>query len=194
MDFRKGKADIIAIQKFLSAIVLGTPEDATKFLANSTPHVQKVDLPSTTHFMSWLGKNSAEENAEQANERFHRDPPILLDNEIVNRSFRQGRDLFLFTTHRILEIDVQGIRGKKVEYKTIPMKWCRNFAIETAGHMDRDAEVYVYADVAREMKLDLSILVKKHDIYTMHEYLTNQLIFSTHVPTVENEPVTSLSY
>lgn len=33
MDFRKGKADIIAIQKFLSAVVLGTPNDATRFLA-----------------------------------------------------------------------------------------------------------------------------------------------------------------
>ena len=54
--------------------------------------------------MSWLGNNSKEENAEDANEVFHRDPPILLSNEIVQKAFRKGRDLFLFTTHRILEV------------------------------------------------------------------------------------------
>ncbi|KAL7563631.1 hypothetical protein ACA910_013370 [Epithemia clementina (nom. ined.)] len=30
VDFRKGNADIIAIQRFLAAVVLGTPQDATR--------------------------------------------------------------------------------------------------------------------------------------------------------------------
>ena len=81
-----------------------------------------------------------------------------------------------------------------MEYKTFPIKWCRTFAIETAGNLDRDAELYVDVDCSRRMQMDLSILVKKHDIYQMHSYLTNQLVFPNGVPSVEEEPDKTLTY
>jgi hypothetical protein len=99
-------------------------------------------------FMSWLTSNSAEEDAEKTNQQLHSDPPILLSNEKVNRAFRQDRDLYIYATHGILIVDVQGLRGKRVQYNSIPIKWCRTFEIETAGHMDRDAEVYIHADIS----------------------------------------------
>jgi len=188
MDFRKGKADVIAIQRFLSAIVLGTPKDATRYLSQVQPLPQKADPASMKSFMSWLLDNSSEEDAETTNGIFHSDPPILLTNEKVNKAFRQGRDLFVYTTHRILIVDVQGIRGKRVEYKSVPMRWCRTFKIETAGHMDRDAETYIGADIDNGMVVEQSILVKKHDIYEMHAYLTNEIIFAKEPPSLAEEP------
>jgi len=193
MDFRKGKADIIAIQRFLAAIVLGTPDDATRYLSQIQPFKHKKDPPNMKSFASWLLDNSSEEDASQTNEVLHHDPPILLADEQVNRAYRQGRDLYVWTTHRALVVDVQGLRGKKVSYKSIPVQWCRTFEIETAGHLDRDAEVYVHADIGRGMTLDQSILVKKHDIYTAHDYWGRALIFDGELaPSVGEEPEISV--
>ncbi|KAL7563630.1 hypothetical protein ACA910_013369 [Epithemia clementina (nom. ined.)] len=76
-------------------------------------------------FVSWLMDPSYEElseerNADAASQRFHSDPPILLTNEKVETPFRRGRDLYLYTTHRVLIVDVQGIQGKRVD-------WCKTF-------------------------------------------------------------------
>ena len=188
MDFRNGKADIIALQRFLAAIVLGTPQDATRYLSQAQSFVPRANPAGMSHFLSWLTDNAKEEDASMANTQLHADPPILLSNETVEKSFRQGRDLYLYTTHRILVVDVQGLRGKRVEYKSYPWHWCKTFEIETAGHLDRDAEVYVDLDVARGKQIDQSILVKMHDIYTLHEYLTRRLLFTPQAPTVQEEP------
>jgi len=68
------------------------------------------------------------------------------------------------------------------------MRWCRTFKIETAGHMDRDAETYIGADIDNGMVVEQSILVKKHDIYEMHAYLTNEIIFAKEPPSLAEEP------
>ena len=44
---------------------------------------------------------------------------VLLPEEKVELAFKCGRDFFVLTSHRVLSIDVQGMSGKKVEYRTI---------------------------------------------------------------------------
>jgi hypothetical protein len=176
-DFRKGKADIIAIQKFLAAMVMGSPDDAARFY-DSRSLVQTSDPQTFKHFMVWLGSNSEEADPNEFDAQLHSEPPILLNDERVGRAFKQGRDVYLYTTHRILIVDVQGLLGKKVSYKSFPLQWCKGFAVETAGNLDWDAEVYLHLDIPHVMTVMQSILVKSFDIMEMHKYWTDYMLFS----------------
>lgn len=45
---------------------------------------------------------------------------------------------------RLILIDKQGMTGKKIEYHSIPYKSITHFSIETAGHLDLDAELKIW--------------------------------------------------
>ncbi len=70
--------------------------------------------------------------------------PILLEGERITGAFKVVRDLFVFTTWRLILADKQGITGKKVEYHSIPYKSISQFSVETAGHFDMDAELKIW--------------------------------------------------
>ena len=44
--------------------------------------------------------------------------------------------MFIFTNKRLILIDVQGLTGKKQEYRSIPYSKITQFSIETIGHFD----------------------------------------------------------
>ncbi len=177
LDFRKGKADIIAIQKFLSAIVLGNPEEAGRYLNSKEPIVSTSNAAGMSSFMSWITDNSSAIDPAVVDSQLHNDPPILLDEEKVSRAFRQGRDMYVYTDRRVILVDVQGLRGKKVEYKSTPWEWVKGFEFETAGNFDRDAELYLHVDIPSHGDVKQSILVKSYDIYEMHKVVYNKLLF-----------------
>lgn len=74
--------------------------------------------------------------------------PILVQGEQVTAAFKIVRDLFVFTQHRLIMVDKQGLTGKKVDYHSIPYKSISQFAVETAGHFDMDAELKIWISSA----------------------------------------------
>jgi hypothetical protein len=70
--------------------------------------------------------------------------PILVAGEEVHRAYQVGRDLFAFTSRRLILVDKQGITGSKSEYRSIPYRSITNFSVETAGNFDLDAEMKIY--------------------------------------------------
>lgn len=76
--------------------------------------------------------------------------PILADGERIERAFKVIRDMYIFTSGRLLLIDKQGMTGKKVDYTSIPYKSISTFTVETAGHFDMDAELKLYISGHRE--------------------------------------------
>jgi len=52
--------------------------------------------------------------------------------------------MFIFTNRRLILIDVQGLTGKKIEYRSIPYSKITSFSVETAGHFDLDAELKIW--------------------------------------------------
>lgn len=168
IDFRKGKADIIAIQKFLASIVLGNLQEAGKYLDSCEPIMATTNPAGLKSFSSFLTNHSKKIDPEPVNVQLHSDPSILLENERVSHAFRQGRDMFVYTNLRFLVVDVKGLRGTKIAYKSVPWQWCHGTEFETAGHMDRDAEIYLHNDIPYKSRIQQSILVKDFDIYDMH--------------------------
>ncbi|GAA0756698.1 PH domain-containing protein [Clostridium sartagoforme] len=69
---------------------------------------------------------------------------ILTSTETIEKAYKLVRDMFIFTNKRLLLVDKQGMTGKKTEYHSIPYKSITHFSIETAGHLDLDAELKIW--------------------------------------------------
>jgi hypothetical protein len=69
---------------------------------------------------------------------------VLIDGEQPQLAFRIVRDFFVFTQHRLILVDIQGMTGSKVEYMTIPYRAITRFSVETAGTFDLDSELRIW--------------------------------------------------
>jgi hypothetical protein len=85
--------------------------------------------------------NSAESDTAAAAERFE---DLLIDGEQLLSAHKLVRDVLLLTSLRLVFVDKQGITGKKTEFLSIPYRSVIRFAVETAGHLDIDAELKVW--------------------------------------------------
>ena len=98
-------------------------------------------------FLDGLIGNATEVSLEDAQEEL---APILGTGERVERAFKVVRDMYVFTTGRLLLIDKQGVTGKKVDYLSIPYRAITSFSLETAGHFDLDAELKLWVSARHE--------------------------------------------
>ncbi|WP_058485377.1 PH domain-containing protein [Defluviitalea phaphyphila] len=69
---------------------------------------------------------------------------LLAEGEKIEKAYKLIRDLFIFTDKRLILVDKQGVTGKKVDHHSIPYKSITHFSIETAGHLDLDAELKIW--------------------------------------------------
>lgn len=67
--------------------------------------------------------------------------PMLIDGESIFSSFRGVRDMVVFTTKRVIAINVQGITGAKKDFTSLPYSKIQAFSVETAGVLDMDCEL-----------------------------------------------------
>ena len=69
---------------------------------------------------------------------------LLLEGEEIELGFKLIRDIFIFTSKRLILVDKQGITGSKTEYMSISYKSVSRFSVETAGTFDLDAELKIW--------------------------------------------------
>ena len=81
---------------------------------------------------------------------------ILLDNESIVCAFKSIRDSVVFTSHRIIAVNVQGITGKKVDYTSLPYNRIQAFSTETAGVFDLDGELEIWFSGLGRVKFEFS--------------------------------------
>jgi len=79
---------------------------------------------------------------------------LLMDGEQVFLAFKGGRDFVVFTDKRIIAVDVQGIRGNKKDYTSLPYKKIQAFSVETAGTFDLDSELDLWFSGAGLVKFE----------------------------------------
>ncbi|WP_102960642.1 PH domain-containing protein [Mangrovicella endophytica] len=70
--------------------------------------------------------------------------PVLLPDEPVELAFRTVRDLFVFTSHRLILVDKQGLTGRKREITSIPYRAITMMSVESAGHFDLEGEMRIW--------------------------------------------------
>ncbi len=59
-------------------------------------------------------------------------------------AYKGTRDYIVFTSKRIIAVNVQGITGKKKDYTSLPFAKVQAFSLETAGTFDLDAELELW--------------------------------------------------
>lgn len=70
---------------------------------------------------------------------------LLAPGEQVIYEFKGGRDFFLMTDRKVVLIDTKGITGKKKDVLALPYSKITAFSVESAGFMDFDAEMKLWA-------------------------------------------------
>jgi len=91
-------------------------------------------------FASLLG-NAGVVSQESLNNDYGK---LLTEGEVMELGFKLIRDTFIFTSKRLILVDIQGITGGKTEYLSIAYKSISRFSIETAGTFDLEAEMKIW--------------------------------------------------
>lgn len=79
---------------------------------------------------------------------------LLIENEEPLAAYKGMRDYIVFTSKRIIAVNVQGITGKKKDYTSLPFSKVQAFSLETAGTFDLDAELELWFSGLGKVKFE----------------------------------------
>ena len=79
---------------------------------------------------------------------------LIQPGERVLVEYKSIRDRLVFTSSRMIAIDIQGLRGKKAEFFILPYSKITAFSVETAGTFDLDAEFKVWCSGLGELQFE----------------------------------------
>jgi len=68
----------------------------------------------------------------------------LIEKETIIKAYKLIRDEIVFTSHRLIFVDKQGITGKKIEILSVPYSSISKFAKESACTFDLDEELKIW--------------------------------------------------
>ena len=91
---------------------------------------------------------------------------LLIDGEEIEIGFKLVRDTFIFTTKRLILVNIQGLTGNKVEYQSISYKSISRFSVETAGTFELDAElkIWIRGELEPSIKKQFNRSVNVYDV------------------------------
>ncbi len=92
---------------------------------------------------------------------------LLVSEEKVLSAYQSMRDGVVFTTKRIIAVNVQGITGKKKDFTSLPYKTIVAFSVETAGTFDLDSELELYFSAVGQVRFEFTgqtdmVRISKH--------------------------------
>lgn len=80
--------------------------------------------------------------------------PLLVQGEEVLLAFKGMRDSVVFTSKRLISINVQGLTGKKRDYTSLPLNRVQAWSVETAGTFDLDSELDLWFSGLGRVRLE----------------------------------------
>jgi len=80
--------------------------------------------------------------------------PMLVEGEEIVGTYQSIRDGVVFTSKRIIVINVQGITGKKMDFTSLPYKNIQAYSVETAGVLDLDSELDLWFSGLGKIRLE----------------------------------------
>lgn len=99
-----------------------------------------------------------------------KDFPVELKNQLASgerviKAYRTFRDTAVFTSHRIIIKDVQGLRSKEFSTYSIPYRSINTWALHTTGLADFNAELELWTREGHFMlklsrKIDIEFIGK----------------------------------
>lgn len=99
--------------------------------------------------------------------------PMLVNGETALCQYQATRDYVIFTTHRIIAVNIQGLTGKKKDFSFLPYSKVQAFSIETAGTFDVDSELELYFSGLGKVKFEFKA---DSDIYTIGKMISDRIL------------------
>ncbi len=100
---------------------------------------------------------------------------LLAQGEAIEIGFKLMRDVFIFTNKHLILVDKQGLTGEKAEYLLVLYKSISRFAIETAGHLDLDAELKIWVS-SEALPSIIRKFNKQVNIYDLQKVLAEHVL------------------
>ncbi|MDD2313990.1 MAG: PH domain-containing protein [Proteiniphilum sp.] len=122
-------------------------------------------------FSALLG-NAGTVSREELEKKFGK---LLIESEEIEVGFMLIRDTFVFTNKRLILVDVQGVMGKKQEYKSINYKSISRFSVETAGTFDLEAELKIWISSEAEPSIKKQFN-KSVNVYEVQKVLAHHVL------------------
>ena len=97
---------------------------------------------------------------------------LLVPREEIVSCFRGIRDGVVFTSRRVIAINVQGITGKKKDFTSLPYSKIQAFSIETAGVFDLDSELILWFSGLGQVKFEF---VSRADIGSICRIISDRV-------------------
>ncbi|REL36335.1 PH domain-containing protein [Thalassotalea euphylliae] len=81
---------------------------------------------------------------------------LLIDGEEIIDAYKSMRDGVVFTSKRIIAVNVQGITGSKKDFTSLPYKNIVAYSVETSGTFDLDSELEIYFSALGKVKFEFN--------------------------------------
>lgn len=81
---------------------------------------------------------------------------LLVNGEQVLSAYKGIRDYVVFTSKRVIAVNVQGMTGKKKDFTSLPYSKIQAFSSETAGVFDLDSELELYFSGLGKVKFEFT--------------------------------------
>lgn len=99
---------------------------------------------------------------------------LFFEGEEVEMGFKLIRDTFIFTNHRLILIDVQGVTGTKTSYKSVSYRSISRFSVESSGIFDLDAELKIWISAEDTPSISKQFS-KSVDVYEVQSLLARHV-------------------
>ena len=86
--------------------------------------------------------------------------------------YKHTRDKVIFTDTKIIAIDIQGLTGKKKEFRMFPYTKITSYSVETAGTFDWDSDLKIWVSGVGTFAVKLG---KKIDIIEIGKLLSEKV-------------------
>lgn len=97
---------------------------------------------------------------------------FLSPTEPIELYYKTSRDKVVFTDRKIIAIDIQGLTGKKKEYRMFPYSKITSYSVETAGTFDWDSDLKIWVSGVGVFGVKLG---KKIDITEIGKLLSEKV-------------------
>ncbi len=98
---------------------------------------------------------------------------LIVPGEEVLGSYKAVRDGVVFTTKRIIIINVQGLTGKKTDFTSIPYAKFNAYSVESSGVFDMDAELNIFVSGMGMLTFEFR---GRSDIKEISRYISQAII------------------
>ncbi|WP_089901963.1 PH domain-containing protein [Loktanella fryxellensis] len=98
---------------------------------------------------------------------------LLMPDENVIASYKSMRDGVVFTSKRIIAVNVQGFTGSKKDFSSLPYKSIVAYSVETSGTFDLDSELEVYFSTLGLVKFEFT---GKTNIVEISKYISQHIL------------------